>query len=76
MTPAAVSRPNALPPDSTIAWSRVSDAAGSSRSVPIVPGAPPRTSTPATAPAGQHDRAAGRPLGERVVADLDRRPPT
>ncbi len=47
---------------------------GSSRSVSIVPGAEPRTSTPATAPASDKDhRAPGRPLGAREVSDLDDR---
>jgi hypothetical protein len=39
-----------------------------------VPGAPPRTSTLATAPASREDhRAARRPLGQGEVADLDAR---
>ena len=50
-TPSATARPNALPPVSTTALTRSTRLRGSSRSVSRVPGAPPRTSTPATAPA-------------------------
>src|SRR5262245_15352895 len=50
MTPDAVSRPNALPPERTTAWICLTVLTGSSRSVSRVPGAAPRTSTPATAP--------------------------
>src|SRR4029079_13974843 len=49
-TPSAAARPNALPPVSTTASTRSTRLRGSSRSVSRVPGAPPRTSTPATAP--------------------------
>ncbi len=50
--PLAASNPNALPPESTIACTCWTVLTGSSRSVSRVPGAPPRTSTPATAPFG------------------------
>ena len=50
MTPDAASRPNALPPASTMAWTWSTRLRGFSRSVSRVPGAEPRTSTPATAP--------------------------
>ena len=49
MTPAAASSPNAEPPDSTIASTRSTSVAGPSSSVSRLPGAPPRTSTAATA---------------------------
>src|SRR3990170_5025126 len=53
MTPPAASSPKALPPVRSTActsWIRVP---GRSRSVSRVPGAPPRTSTPPTAPSSQ-----------------------
>src|SRR4051812_41794187 len=50
MTPSAAARPNALPPVSSTAWTRSTRLRGSSRSVSRVPGPPPRTSTPPTAP--------------------------
>src|SRR5579883_2582137 len=50
MTPPAASRPYALPPVRQIAWIRSGELSGESKSVSRVPGAPPRTSTPATAP--------------------------
>ena len=53
ITPDAASSPNALPPASTTAWIRSTRLRGSRRSVSRVPGAPPRTSTPATAPSSQ-----------------------
>ena len=70
--PVAASRPNALPPASTTALTLSTMLSGSSRSVSRVPGAPPRCETPPTRVAVDEDHgAAGRPLGERVVADLD-----
>ena len=48
-TPVAASRPNAEPPERTTASTRSTVRCGSSRSVSRVPGAPPRTSTLATA---------------------------
>src|SRR5512136_1178733 len=50
MTPAAASRPNAEPPASSTAWTFCTRCIGRSRSVSRVPGAPPRWSTPPTAP--------------------------
>ena len=61
MTPDAESRPNALPPERTIAcaiWTRLT---GLSRSVSRVAGAEPRTSTPAVAPASA--RITVQPVG-------------
>ena len=52
MTPSAAARPNALPPVSRMACACSSSMPGRSASVPRVPGAPPRTSTPGTAPPG------------------------
>ena len=52
MTPSAAARPNALPPVSRMACARSAVMPGRSSSVPRVPGAPPRTSTPGTAPPG------------------------
>ena len=71
-SPVAASRPNALPPARTIALTLSTMLSGSRRSVSRVPGAPPRCDTPPTRVAvDEHDRAAGRPFGEREVADLD-----
>ena len=50
ITPLAASRPKALPPDSTIACTLSTTFSGASSSVSRVPGAAPRTSTPATTP--------------------------
>ncbi len=50
ITPDAASSPYALPPVSTIASTRWTTLRGSSASVSLVPGPPPRTSTAATAP--------------------------
>ena len=50
MTPSAAAKPYALPPDSTTACTLSTLASGLSKSVSRVPGPPPRTSTPATAP--------------------------
>ena len=50
ITPSAAASPNALPPVSTTAWTRSTALRGSRRSVSRVPGPPPRTSTPPTAP--------------------------
>ncbi len=52
-TPEAASSPNALPPHSTTACARSTSVPGRQRSVSRVPGAAPRTATPATAPARQ-----------------------
>src|SRR5712691_3638553 len=49
ITPAAASRPKADPPDSTIASTRSTRVSGARSSVSRLPGAPPRTSTEATA---------------------------
>ena len=61
MTPDAASRPNALPPDSTIACAICTMLTGLSRSVSRVAGAAPRTSTPAVAPASA--RITVQPVG-------------
>ena len=50
MTPSAAARPNAEPPARQMAWMRSTRDPGRSRSVSRVPGAAPRTSTPAIAP--------------------------
>ena len=49
MTPPAASSPKAEPPDSTTASTRSTSVPGPSNSVSRLPGAPPRTSTAATA---------------------------
>src|SRR5271168_3295478 len=64
MTPDAVSRPYALPPESTIAWTCCTILMGLSRSVSRVPGAEPRTSTPAVAPASH--RMTVHPVGRAL----------
>ena len=51
ITPSAAASPKALPPVSSTACTRSTWLRGSSRSVSRVPGPPPRTSTPPTAPA-------------------------
>ncbi|AQZ64292.1 hypothetical protein BKM31_25050 [[Actinomadura] parvosata subsp. kistnae] len=51
ITPQAALSPKALPPDRTTACTRSTRLRGSRSSVSRVPGAAPRTSTPATAPA-------------------------
>ena len=48
--PVAASRPNALPPERTIALTLSTMLSGLSRSVSRVPGAPPRCATPPAAP--------------------------
>ena len=53
MTPAAASRPKALPPVSRTPWTCPTSRPGRMASVSRVPGANPRTSTPAVAPALQ-----------------------
>ena len=53
MTPPAASSPKALPPVSTTPWTTSRLHTGFSASVSRVPGEPPRTSTPVTAPSGQ-----------------------
>src|SRR6187431_1187271 len=50
MTPFAAASPYALPPVRTTAWTRSMTVVGCNRSVSRVPGPPPRTSTPPTAP--------------------------
>src|SRR5262245_34254082 len=50
MTPSAAASPNAEPPQRQMAWTRSTSMPGRSRSVSLVPGAEPRTSTPAVAP--------------------------
>jgi hypothetical protein len=65
MTPLAASRPKALPPDNTIAWTRGTLFEGSSSSMSRVPGAPPRTSTPATMPSAPV-RITVQPVGRSV----------
>src|SRR6266545_94897 len=64
MTPLAASRPKALPPDRTIAFTFCTWLTGLSRSVSRVPGAPPRTSTLATAPVSV--RITVHPVGRSV----------
>jgi hypothetical protein len=51
-TPSDAAIPNAEPPDNTTAWTFSTRFTGARRSVSRVPGAAPRTSTPATAPSG------------------------
>src|SRR5262245_32153608 len=63
MTPAAVSNPKALPPERTIACTLSTVLIGFRRSVSRVPGAEPRTSTPATAPVSY--RTTVQPVGLR-----------
>ena len=64
ITPLAASRPNALPPDSTMACTFSTTFSGASSSVSRVPGAAPRTSTPATtpSPASTTVHPVGRPV--------------
>ena len=62
--PCAASRPKALPPESTMALTFCTWLTGSSRSVSRVPGAPPRTSTLATAPVSV--RMTVQPVGRSV----------
>ena len=50
MTPLLDSRPKALPPLNTTAWTSSTIFLGFNKSVSRVAGPPPRTSTPATAP--------------------------
>src|SRR5258706_13048295 len=50
ITPEAASKPKAEPPASITAWTFPTRLMGLSKSVSRVPGAPPRTSTPAGAP--------------------------
>ena len=63
ITPDAASSPNALPPPSNTACTCSTLFSGDSRSVSRVPGAPPRTSTPATAPAPHSTTL--QPVGRR-----------
>ena len=53
MIPAAQSSPYALPPLRKMAWATGTMFSGRRQSVSRVPGAPPRVSTPGTAPALQ-----------------------
>ena len=71
MTPSAAASPKAEPPARQIALIRSTRAVGRRRSVSRVPGAEPRTSTPATAPVvrREDDRAAGQPGRIGPVAD-------
>ena len=72
IVPSAAASPKALPPESTTAWTRSTVFSGSSRSVSRVPGAEPRTSTPATAPS--RARTTVHPVGQAIelmLADLD-----
>ena len=62
--PVAASRPQALPPESITACTFSTRLQGSSRSVSRVPGAAPRTSTPATAPSRAITTL--QPVGRRV----------
>ena len=64
MTPPAASSPNALPPASSTAWIFSTELSGDSSSVSRVPGAAPRTSTPATAPSSTSTTV--QPVGRRV----------
>ncbi|BAF55429.1 hypothetical protein cgR_2421 [Corynebacterium glutamicum R] len=52
ITPSAAANPNAEPPHNTTACACCTELCGSRRSVSLVPGPPPRTSTPANAPLG------------------------
>ena len=74
MTPEAASNPKAEPPASTTACTRWTRAVEESRSVSRVPGAPPRTSTPAVAPP-RHSTTVQpvRALSVLGVPDLDSR---
>jgi hypothetical protein len=53
MTPSAAARPNALPPESTTAWTSGVMVPGRIASVSRVPGAPPFTSHEPEVPGGQ-----------------------
>ena len=63
IAPPAASSPKALPPVSSTACTCCTVLSGRSSSVSRVPGAPPRTSTPHTAPASQ--RTTVQPVGRR-----------
>ena len=65
MTPEAASKPNALPPDNKMALTACTVFSGWSRSVSRVPGADPRTSTPATA--GLSKSTTVQPVGRRSL---------
>jgi hypothetical protein len=62
--PVAASRPNALPPASTIALTLSTMLSGFSRSVSRVPGAPPRCDTPPTT--SPSARMTVQPVGRSV----------
>src|SRR5579871_3492179 len=64
ITPLAASRPKALPPESKIACTCCTVLVGCSRSVSRVPGAEPRTSTPAVAPFSKSRTV--QPVGRRA----------
>src|SRR5499426_1693275 len=72
-TPAPASKPKAEPPDSTTASMRSIVRCGSSRSVSRVPGAPPRTSTAATA--GSSNTMAVTPEARRTSSACPTRTP-
>src|SRR6185437_9228491 len=74
MTPLAVSKPNALPPESTMAFTRSTVLIGLSRSVSRVPGAEPRTSTPPIAP--WSNRTTVQPVGRRLSVKCPTRTPS
>ena len=67
MTPEAASRPKALPPVKRMAWACPTSRPGRMASVSRVPGANPRTSTPAGAPAG-HSTTVQPVRARRLVA--------
>ena len=66
MTPEAASSPKALPPLSTTAKTRSTRRAGSRRLVSLVPGEPPRTSTPPAAPSRHSTTVQPVPLTKSV----------
>jgi hypothetical protein len=73
ITPPAASSPKALPPASSTACTFSTAFSGDSSSVSRVPGAAPRTSTPATAPAGVSTTV--QPVGRRVSVKWPQRMP-
>src|SRR5215471_16654997 len=66
ITPSAAESPKALPPERTRAWTLSTRHTGFNRSVSRVPGAVPRTSTPATHPVG-HKTTVQPVAASRVV---------
>jgi hypothetical protein len=70
--PGAASSPNALPPVNSTAWTRSISVPGGRGRSRAMPGAAPRTATPAVAPSRHSDdRAAGQRLLVGGVPDLD-----